>query len=188
MKTTVLSFGSLVLATALVVSACVADDEHHKAQPIDQAVAVIAPTKASDSDVAGTIVLTQEKGYVQVTGEVTGLAPGEHGFHIHMYGDLRAADGKSAGGHYNPHGKPHGGPTSDKRHEGDLGNIDADSDGVAKVDVKANRLDLHHVLGRSIVVHGGKDDLKSQPSGDAGPRVGIGVIGLAEAKTATAAK
>ena len=82
--------------------------------------------KASGDGVAGTIVLKQEKGYVQVTGEVTGLKPGKHGFHIHMFGDQRAADGMSAGGHYNPHGHPHGGPDSKEHHEGDLGNIEAE--------------------------------------------------------------
>lgn len=187
MKTTVLSFCTMLWALGLVAVARAADDDH-KGAAIQDAVAVIAPTKASKGDVAGTIMLKQHKGYVQVTGEVTGLSPGKHGFHIHMYGDLRAPDGTSAGGHYNPHGHPHGGPTSKERHEGDLGNIEANAQGVAEVNVKATGVALHHILGRSIVVHGGTDDLKSQPSGAAGPRVGIGVIGLAETKTATAAK
>ncbi len=155
--------------------------EHAPSAAAD-AVAVILPTKASKSDTAGTVVLKQMKGYVLVTGEVTGLTPGDHGFHIHMYGDTRADDGTSAGGHYNPKGHDHGGLHSKDRHEGDLGNITANADGVAKVDVKAEGLDLHHVLGRSIVIHGGTDDLKSQPSGNAGPRVGIGVIAVAASK------
>ena len=74
-----------------------------------------------------------------MTGEVTGLKPGKHGFHIHMFGDLRAADGMSAGGHYNPHGHPHGGPESKEHHEGDLGNIEADAQGVAKVERQGRR-------------------------------------------------
>jgi Cu-Zn family superoxide dismutase len=188
MKTSVLSFCTVLSALGFVAVARAADDHKHKAEPITEAVAVVMPTKASKSNVAGTIVLKQQKGYVQVTGEVTGLSPGEHGFHIHMFGDLRAPDGASAGGHYNPHGHPHGGPESKERHEGDLGNIKADAKGVAKVNVRAKGLDLHHVLGRSIVVHGDADDLESQPAGNAGPRIGIGVIGLAETKAATAAK
>lgn len=185
MKTTFVKTCTVLAALGLVTVACTADD--HKAMPTSEAVAVIVPTKASKSDTAGVIVLTQKKGYVQVTGEVTGLTPGEHGFHIHMYGDLRADDGTSAGGHYNPHGKPHGGPDSKEHHVGDMGNITADADGVAKVNAKADG-ELHHMLGRSIVVHGGVDDLKSQPAGDAGPRVGIGVIGLAQPAATTAAK
>src|SRR5215218_2470289 len=109
-------------------------------QQVLMAVALLMPMK--DSKVGGTITLVQEKGYVQVTGEVTGLTPGKHGFHIHMYGDLRAPDGMSAGGHYNPHGHPHGGPDAKEHHEGDLGNVDANDKGVAKVDVKADHVEL----------------------------------------------
>src|SRR6185295_12255844 len=97
---------------------------------------VLVPMK--DSGVKGVILLKQEKDHVLVSGEVSGLKPGKHGFHIHMFGDLRAPDGMSAGGHYNPHGEPHGGPDSKEHHEGDLGNIDADAKGVAKVNVKAD--------------------------------------------------
>lgn len=147
-------------------------------QQLLMAVALLTPMK--DSKVGGTITMTQEKGYVLVAGEVTGLAPGKHGFHIHMFGDLRSTDGMSAGGHYNPKNHPHGGPDSAQRHEGDLGNIEANEEGVATVNVKAVGLDMKNVLGRSIVVHAKPDDLKSQPAGDAGPRIAVGVIGLAD--------
>ncbi len=185
MKTTQLSLCA-VLVAGLAAGAGAADKP--KAAPVKEAVAVIMPTKKSDGKTTGTVTLTQHKGYVQLTGEVSGLSPGEHGFHIHMYGDVRAADGTSAGGHYNPDGAHHGGPASKEHHSGDLGNIVADSEGVAKIDVKGEGLKLRQILGRSIVVHGGVDDLKSDPAGNAGPRVGIGVIGMAETKTATAAK
>ncbi len=78
--------------------------------------------------------------------------------------------------------KEHGGPHSKSHHAGDFGNIEAGANGVAKVDINAKGLELHHVIGRAIVVHGGADDLKSQPSGDAGPRIATGVIGLAQVK------
>jgi Cu-Zn family superoxide dismutase len=110
---------------------------------------------------------------------VRGLTEGKHGFHIHQFGDVRSADGKSAGGHFNPDGHDHGGPDSDKHHAGDLGNITANAEGLAEVNIKAKELKVISILGRSIVVHGGVDDLKSQPSGAAGPRVGVGVIGIA---------
>jgi Cu-Zn family superoxide dismutase len=190
MKTTVVNFFAALSVLGLIGVARAADEhEHeHKAEPVKEAVALIAPTKPSKSSVAGIVVLKQEKGYVQLTGEVTGLTPGKHGFHIHMFGDLRSADGMSVGGHYNPHGHPHGGPASKQRHEGDLGNLEATAEGVAKVNVKAGHVDLSHILGRSLVVHGDVDDLKSQPAGNAGPRIGIGVIGRAEVKATTAAK
>jgi Cu-Zn family superoxide dismutase len=168
------------LILGLVTRTAIADEHEHKHEDVREAVAILIPMKSSG--VGGTILMKQEKGYVQVTGEVTGLKPGKHGFHIHMFGDLRAPDGMSAGGHYNPHNHPHGGAESKERHEGDLGNIEANNSGVAKVNVKADHLELDHVLGRAVVVHGDADDLKSQPAGNAGPRIALGVIGLAEVK------
>jgi Cu-Zn family superoxide dismutase len=183
----VLSYCTMLSVIAFPTLALAADDHDHKHEheDIKEAVAVLVPMKASG--VAGTIVLKQEKGHAMVTGEVTGLKPGKHGFHIHMFGDLRAADGMSAGGHYNPHGHPHGGPESHDRHEGDLGNIEANAQGVAKVNVKAEGVILNDVVGRTVVVHGDADDLKSQPAGNAGPRIALGVIGLAEVKAPAAA-
>ncbi|MEZ6133181.1 MAG: superoxide dismutase family protein [Planctomycetaceae bacterium] len=154
-------------------------DDHQVDVP-KEAVAVLLATKGNDT--SGTLMLTQQDDYVHVKGSVHGLTPGEHGFHIHEFGDLRDPSGKSAGGHFNPHGTKHGGPEDKERHPGDLGNITADANGMAKVDKKAKGLKLHFVLGRSFVVHAGKDDLKSQPSGDAGARVAVGVIGFAEVK------
>jgi superoxide dismutase, Cu-Zn family len=183
---TVLSFCTMLSALGLALVARAADEHKHEEVQINEAASVLVPMKASG--VSGTILLKQEKGYVQVSGEVSGLKPGKHGFHIHMFGDLRAPDGMSAGGHYNPHNEPHGGPDAKEHHEGDLGNIDAGAGGTAKVDVKAMGVELHHILGRSLVVHGDADDLKSQPAGNAGPRIAIGVIGLVEVKAPAAKK
>jgi Cu-Zn family superoxide dismutase len=177
---TVLSFCTMLSALGLALVARAADEHKHEEVHINEGVAVLVPMKASG--VSGTLLLKQEKGFTQVSGEVSGLKPGKHGFHIHMFGDLRAADGMSAGGHYNPHGVPHGGPDAKVHHEGDLGNIEAGPNGVAKVDVPVAGVDLHYLIGRSLVVHGDVDDLKSQPAGNAGPRIAVGVIGLAEVK------
>ena len=189
MKSTILTLSILLLAIPGLVMAQEEgakekeEKEHaheHSAEMVDlpkAAVAVLAST--SGSDVKGVIMLKQEDGYVQLTGKIINLEPGEHGFHIHEFGDLTKADGTAAGGHFNPDGHEHGAPGKES-HAGDLGNITADDSGVAKIDVKAEGLKLHIVLGRSIVVHGKADDLKSQPSGAAGPRVGVGVIGIAK--------
>jgi superoxide dismutase, Cu-Zn family len=142
------------------------------------AVAALIPTKGNKA--RGVIELRQTKDGVCLTGKVTGLKPGLHGFHIHEYGDMRKPDGSAAGGHFNPGKTGHGGPQDKEHHAGDLGNIEANQDGVAQVDITAPWLKLHFVIGRSIVVHAGEDDLESQPSGDAGPRVAMGVIGIAE--------
>jgi Cu-Zn family superoxide dismutase len=105
--------------------------------------------------------------------------PGPHGFHIHEKGDCSAADASSAGGHFNPTGKPHGGPDSDARHAGDFGNIEADATGNARYSRTFSDLTLDgesSIIGKAIIVHQKADDLKTQPSGDAGGRIGCGVI------------
>lgn len=139
---------------------------------------VVQLAAMGDSGVTGTLELRGEGKGFRVSGKVTGLTPGKHGFHIHEFGDLRSDDGKSAGGHFNPEGHEHGGPDAEQRHVGDLGNIEADENGEANVDVRVDEAPLHFVLGRAMVVHAGEDDLKSQPSGDAGARVAVGVIGV----------
>ncbi len=148
-----------------------------------QAVTILYPTEGYS--VSGTATFTEVKGGVRVVANITGLTPGEHGFHIHTYGDCTDPKGKSAGGHFNPEVTPHGAPQNpaDKRHIGDLGNIIADANGHAQMDVVDPLLTLkgpQSIIGRAVVVHGGRDDLTSQPSGAAGPRVACGVIGISK--------
>ncbi|HLR24675.1 MAG TPA: superoxide dismutase family protein, partial [Fodinibius sp.] len=140
-------------------------------------VAVVHPTK--DSDVMGTVTFTKEGDGVRVQGNISGLKEGKHGFHIHQYGDCRADDGSSAGGHYNPAGNDHAARTDSVRHMGDMGNITADADGNASVDYVDSVIDMNMIMGRAVVIHGGEDDLTSQPSGAAGARMACGVIGIA---------
>ncbi len=85
-------------------AAAKADDKPDLPQ---RAVAVLQHTKGNDK-VRGVVLLTQTSAGVQLKGHVVGLTPGKHGFHIHEFGDLRSADGKSAGGHFNPDGHRHG--------------------------------------------------------------------------------
>ena len=171
---------NLLIAAILlpVLSLVAAVEETSKPQ---KAVAILQPTEGSK--VKGTISFTKTEGGIRVEGEVSGLTPGKHGFHIHEFGDLTSANGSAAGGHFNPGGHPHGGPDSEHRHAGDFGNIEANGDGVAKVNFVDKLITLEGektILGRGLVVHAKADDLKTQPSGDAGDRVAVGVIGIAK--------
>ena len=137
--------------------------------------------------VEGTILFKQQaNGPTLIVGKITGLTPGEHGFHIHEFGDLSQGC-ESAGGHYNPDGVDHG--DLEEGHVGDLGNITADEDGVANISLVAKRVDLtgeRSVVGRAVVVHSDEDDLgqggdaESLKTGNAGDRLACGVITLKE--------
>ena len=118
---------------------------------------------------------------MHVVADISGLTPGKHGFHIHEYGDCSSDDGTSAGGHFNPNGMPHSMPTSEQRHVGDLGNIEADKDGKAHLDYFDTVISFsgkNSIVGRGLIVHEKEDDLKTQPTGAAGARVACGVIGV----------
>jgi Cu-Zn family superoxide dismutase len=138
----------------------------------------------SGSFVSGKIFLTDNDGTgLRVKGEIRGLAPGMHGFHVHEYGDCTDTAAASAGGHFNPGNTAHGDPMAVNHHAGDLGNIQADTAGVARIDRVFPGLSLrgeNSVAGRSFVVHAKDDDLKSQPAGNSGNRIGCGVIGLSK--------
>lgn len=146
-----------------------------------RAIAVLHPTKGNS--VSGVVKFEAVEGGVRVVADISGLAPGKHGFHIHEYGDCSADDGTSAGGHFNPSGMPHSMPASEQRHVGDLGNVEADKDGKARLDYVDAMIALtgtNSIIGRSVVVHEKEDDLKTQPTGAAGARVACGVIGIAK--------
>lgn len=146
---------------------------------VDEMVCVLVPT--AGHQVTGTVTFTQEKGFVRVIADVNGLTPGKHGFHVHDLGDTRAADGTATGGHFDPKGHPHGGPSASRRHAGDLGNLTADASGHAHLEWDDYKLQLNGpetILGRSVIVHADEDDLSSQPTGNAGARVAQGVIGI----------
>ena len=135
---------------------------------------------ASGSLVSGRLLLDAMGQGVHVHGELGGLAPNStHGFHIHEAGDFSAADASSAGGHYNPAGSAHGSPTAAAHHAGDLDNIVADANGVARVNAHVGGVTLgggNSILGRALVVHAAPDDYTSQPAGNSGARIGCGVI------------
>jgi Cu-Zn family superoxide dismutase len=156
-----------------------AQGQHEMAAPITKAIAVMYPTKGSE--VKGTVTFTKTSSGIRVQADISGLKPGKHGFHIHEFGDPSSPDAKSAGGHFNPYNMPHSGPMSTKRHVGDLGNIEADSSGHATYDLIDPALGFQgpgSILGRGLIIHEKADDLTTQPTGDAGGRVAVGIIGV----------
>ncbi|CAM9232661.1 unnamed protein product, partial [Lampetra planeri] len=108
-----------------------------------------------DSPVTGTVHFEQEGcGPVVVKGHISGLSPGKHGLHVHAYGD-NTNGCTSAGPHFNPNNKTHGGPDDAERHVGDLGNVVANEAGVAEFTIKDSLIALcgeRSVVGRTVVV------------------------------------
>lgn len=153
-----------------------------KAQPVEApaaAVAVLHPTAGNQT--AGTVRFSRTAGGIAIEVDISGLASGKHGFHIHTWGDCSAPDATSAGGHFNPEGQAHGAPGAEKRHVGDLGNLEAGADGRVAVKLTDDVIALdgeHGIVGRALIVHADRDDFTSQPTGAAGARVACGVIGL----------
>jgi superoxide dismutase, Cu-Zn family len=165
-----LAAGSLSLLTATAF-----------AGEITKAIAVLHPTKGSN--VEGTVTFTKSGDEIKIVADITGLTPGKHGFHIHEFGDCSSPDGKAAGGHFNPTNSPHAGHDAAQRHEGDMGNLEADSAGKAHLELTDNMMTMSgekSIIGRGVIVHEKEDDLKSQPVGNAGARVACGVIGIAK--------
>ncbi|KAL3881656.1 hypothetical protein ACJMK2_028066 [Sinanodonta woodiana] len=142
-----------------------------------------------DSEVKGTVKFLQEgSGAVKITGEISGLAAGKHGFHVHEFGD-NTNGCTSAGAHFNPSKQEHAGPEDASRHAGDLGNVVAGDDGVAHVNIKDSVISLtgpNSIIGRTMVIHADEDDLGrgghelSKTTGNAGARLACGVIGISK--------
>ncbi|KAF9976207.1 hypothetical protein BGZ73_008989 [Actinomortierella ambigua] len=145
--------------------------------------------RTNDNNVTGTITFSQESenAPTHIKAEITGLKAGKHGFHIHEFGD-NTNGCMSAGAHYNPFGKTHGAPTAQTRHAGDLGNIESSGEKDKAVlvleDSQVKLIGPHSVIGRTVVVHEGEDDLGlgghelSPTTGNAGGRLACGVIGI----------
>ncbi|GGJ98733.1 hypothetical protein GCM10007063_21290 [Lentibacillus kapialis] len=132
----------------------------------------------------GTATLEHVSKGVKVTLDGKNIPKGTHGFHIHEKGTCEAPDFKSAGGHFNPGDTKHGFDTSGGPHAGDMPNITVGEDGTVKMSYVAENVTLENGQdnsllgdgGTALVIHKGKDDGKSQPSGDAGDRFACGTI------------
>lgn len=145
----------------------------------------VAEMYSGDGEHLGDVQFTQTEQGVRVEGRIESLGPTLHGFHVHEHGQCDPPDFESAGGHFNPEGHPHGAPDdpADQRHAGDFGNLEFDEDNVAEFsfvdDVITLGDGINDVSDKALIVHYEEDDLESQPTGDAGPRAGCGIIEVA---------
>ena len=135
----------------------------------------------SGSNVSGNVTFTQVGEMVRITGSVTGHTAGLKGWHIHEKGDCSDPKAESAGGHFNPRGHKHGGPSDAIRHAGDLGNLIVTDRGSAAIDVTVGGISVSKdkpdgIIGRALIIHAAEDDLKTDPTGNAGGRAACGVI------------
>lgn len=136
------------------------------------------------TNVSGVVRFRDNGEKTKIKFEIKGLKPGKHGFHVHEFGDLSNGC-VSAGAHFNPFNLKHGGPDKDIRHVGDLGNIIADSSGIAIGELEDSLIKLsgiNSVIGRAMIVHEDEDDLGdgdsplSSTTGNAGARLACGII------------
>ena len=145
------------------------------------AAAVLAGT-FPDTTVTGNVQFDTEDGKVKMKLEISipTKANKSVAVHIHEMGDCGDM-GKAAGGHWNPTGANHGKWGSSSFHSGDIGNVSLDAKGNGTMEMETDLWSIGgdaktNILGRTIMVHGGQDDFTSQPAGNAGPRIGCGVI------------
>jgi len=188
----------LGMAVGLVGFGCTSDQTHHDAtasrsvvraadmgEDIKEAVAMVHGTKGNEK-VMGVVHFSDTGSGVKVVADIDGLAPdSEHGFHIHEFGDCTDMEkAMSTGGHYNPEKHQHGKPGEAMSHVGDMGNIKADAQGHAHVEVTLSAATIsgkNAILGRGVIVHEKVDNF-SQPVGAAGGRIACGAIGVAQMK------
>lgn len=137
----------------------------------------------SSSNVAGTVVFTQEDDIVTMVATISGLSEGTHAIHLHEKADCSSDDGKSSGGHWNPTAQPHGKwGAAEGFHKGDIGNFETNADGNGSITFSTDQWcigcgdETKDIIGKAIIVHQGTDDFISQPSGAAGSRVSCGGV------------
>lgn len=136
----------------------------------------------SNSTVSGTATFEEKNGKVTFVAKLAGLKPGVHAIHIHEKSDCTAADGSSAGGHWNPTFKKHGKWGVGEYHKGDIGNFTADEKGNGTITLTTDEWCIgcgdatKDILGKGLIVHQGTDDYVSQPAGNAGARVACSAI------------
>lgn len=179
----------LGLVTLLAGWGCAPESVRDAGLPTALAPAEVKPLFAvaniearTGSTVSGTATFVEADGKVRVVILVKGAAPGQHAVHVHEKGDCSDPEAKSAGSHFNPDGPSHkhGAPSDLEHHAGDFGNMEVDANGIGKLELETAGLTVkpgpRSVVGRAIIIHDKADDFVTQPTGNAGGRIGCGVI------------
>jgi superoxide dismutase, Cu-Zn family len=170
----------VILSTALVLTIIIGCKTINSSKDIKKLS--LSFEAKSNSNVSGTATFTEKNGKVTFEAKFSGLTPGIHAIHIHEKSDCSAADGSSAGGHWNPTFKKHGKWGVGEYHKGDIGNFTADKNGNGSISLTTDEWNIgsgdptKDILGKSIIVHQGSDDFISQPTGNAGGRVACSAI------------
>jgi Cu-Zn family superoxide dismutase len=182
----------MTITSALLVVACMNADrdatsdttvpDSARLQGMAGASATVAVRDASGRDL-GTLTLSDAAGGISVSGRLTGLAPGEHGMHLHMTGRCDAPTFDSAGSHWNPTSRQHGSQNPDGPHLGDLPNVSATADSSAVVQAVTPGGSLRGAMdplldadGAALIVHSTGDDYRTDPSGNSGNPIACGVV------------
>ncbi|WP_091429323.1 superoxide dismutase family protein [Flavobacterium degerlachei] len=170
----------IILSTAVIIAVLIGCKTNSNSTDSKKLEITFEPK--SDSNVSGTATFVEKNGKVTFVAKLAGLQPGIHAIHIHEKSDCSAADGSSAGGHWNPTFKKHGKWGIGEYHKGDIGNFTADANGNGTISLTTDEWNIgsgdptKDILGKGLIVHKGADDFVSQPSGDAGARVACSAI------------
>jgi Cu-Zn family superoxide dismutase len=170
----------ILFSTAIIIAVLIGCKTNSNSNDSKKLVITFEPK--SDSNVSGTATFIEKNGKVNFVAKLAGLKPGVHAIHIHEKSDCSAADGSSAGGHWNPTFKKHGKWGLGEYHKGDIGNFTADANGNGTITLTTDEWNMgsgdptKDIIGKGLIVHQGTDDFVSQPSGDAGARVACSAI------------
>lgn len=173
---------TLIMLLALTACSSREKKEEKRTEEV-KAITMASAQMHSDTmkSINGVVNFEKKEGLLLVTADLKGLKPNTKlGFHIHQNGVCEGPDYKTAGDHYNPTHMKHGSPDVTQRHKGDMGNLQTDKNGNARMTITLNETTLEEVMGKSVLVHASADDFKTQPSGNSGARIACGLVRATE--------